>query len=47
MESAKLGLRQVLGALSCFGASKIFIGQVHYGHLLVTRHVDNFSIFTP
>ena len=37
MESAKLGLSQVLGALSCLGASKIFIGQVHYGHLLYTK----------
>ena len=27
--------------------SKIFFGQVHYGHLLVPGQVENFTISTP
>ena len=27
--------------------SKIYFGQVHYGHLLVPGHVENFAISTP
>ena len=30
-----------------FWTSKIFFGQVHYGHLLVPGQVENFTIYTP
>ena len=30
-----------------FGTSKIFFGQVHYGHLLVPGQAVNFAISTP
>ena len=30
-----------------YQTSKIFFGQVHYGHLLVPGQVENFTISTP
>ena len=36
----------VLANLYC-RTSKIFVGQVHYGHLLVPGQVENFTISTP
>ena len=30
-----------------YQASKIYFGQVHYGHLLVPGQVENFTISTP
>ena len=30
-----------------YQTGKIFVGQVHYGHILVPGQVENFTISTP